>query len=365
MNALPKPTIASVVLALAFATPALAQHAPACTPEHAAMGHCRMPDADPHAPAAQDRPPQPPSACSPEHAAMGHCSLPAKDEACPPEHAAMGHCTPSVPPPAEDADCPPEHAAMGHCTPRKATLPEPREPIPILTDADRAAAFPPLHGAHTHGTSIHSLVLFNRLEAWDTDPGSGQAWEGKAWIGGDVDRLWLRSEGERVHGRTESSDLELLYGRSVNAWWDVVAGVRQDFRPADAQTWAAVGVQGMAPYRFEVAATAYLGESGRTAAKLEVEYDLLLSNRLILQPLLEADFNGKDDPSRRTGSGLATAEFGLRLRYEITRRFAPYVGVAHERAFGSTADYRRADYRRDEGEDARDTRWVAGVRFWF
>jgi len=250
------------------------------------------------------------------------------------------------------------HAAMGHDIPQPQA---PIEPIPPLSDADRAAAFPVLdHHAMEHAPAINHYVQFNRLEAWDADHGSGQAWEGSAWIGSDLNRLWLRSEGERVDGHTETSDLEVMYGRSISPWWDVLVGVKQDFRPADSQTWAALGVQGMAPYKFEFAATAYLGESGHAAATVEVEYELLLTNRLILQPLVELSFNAKDDPLRGTGSGLSKAEAGLRLRYEIDRRFAPYVGVVHERVFGGTADYHR-----DEGEAVRDTRFVLGIRFWF
>ena len=105
---------------------------------------------------------------------------------------------------------------------------------------------------------------------------------------------------------------------------------------------------------------AYVGEQGQTAARFEAEYELLLTNRLILQPLVEVDFYGKDDPSRGIGSGLSTAEAGLRLRYEFNRRFAPYIGIVHERAFGRTAEFRRA-----EGEGPRDTRLVAGIRIWF
>lgn len=349
-------------VALALALPARAQHAghsqrassPACTPEHAAMGHCTLP-------ADETRNTDAP-ACTPEHAAMGHCTLPTapvEAEACAPEHAAMGHCTPAAATP--DDDCPPEHAAMGHCTPAKRGPQEPREPIPPVTDEDRAAAFPALrHDGMSHGTAVYSRVTFNRLEAWDADHGTGQAWEGSASIGGDVQRLWLRSEGEREGGRTASSDLEVLYGRGVTPWWDVVAGVKHDFRPTSSQTWAALGVQGMAPYFFEISATAYLGESGRVAAALEVEYEMLLTNRLILQPLIELEFNAEDDPLRHIGSGLSKAEAGLRLRYEVTRRFAPYVGVAHERTFGRTTDYHDA-----EGESSRDTRVVAGVRVWF
>ena len=181
-----------------------------------------------------------------------------------------------------------------------------------------------------------------------------------AWFGTDTDRLWLRSEGERVGGHTESADLEVLYGRSVSPWWDVVAGVRHDFKPGDARSWAAFGVQGMAPYRFEISATAYVGEGGQVAANVEAEYTLRITNRLILQPLVEVDLAAKDDPEYGTARGFTGIETGLRLRYEVTRRFAPYVGVVHERALGDTADLRRA-----EGEPTRDTRVVAGVRIWF
>ena len=247
----------------------------------------------------------------------------------------------------------------GHATPPAADG-LPREPVPVPTDADRAAAFPLLHEGHAHGAPLNSLVRFNRFEAWDADPGTGQAWEGSAWFGGDVQRLWLRSEGEREHGHTTAADIEVLYGRGISAWWDVVAGIRHDFAPGPSQSWAALGMQGMAPYKFEVSATAYLGERGHSAFVAEAEYELLLTNRLVLQPVLEIELHGQDDPARGIGSGLSSAEAGLRLRYEVTRRFAPYVGLVHERSFGNTADYRRA-----EDEATRETRWVAGVRWWF
>src|SRR5690606_15252880 len=175
-----------------------------------------------------------------------------------------------------------------------------------------------------------SYLLFNRFEAWDADPGSGQAWEAQGWFGTDLHRLWLRTEGERSGGTTESADLELLYGRSISAWWDVVAGVKHDFAPHDSQTWAASGVQGVAPHMFEVSVTGYVGESGGTALVAEAEYELLLSNRLILQPVVEATLFGKDDQARGVGSGLSSMEAGLRLRYEVNRHFAPYIGVVHE-----------------------------------
>lgn len=250
------------------------------------------------------------------------------------------------------------HAAMGHAA--MAAEPDlPREPIPPLTAADRAAAFPTLQRHMAHDSGINSFVLFNRLEAWDAEHGDAQAWEAQAWVGTDIDRVWVRSEGERVDGRLHSANAEVLYGRSVSAWWDVVAGVRRDFQP-DGRTWAAIGLQGLAPYMFETQATLYLGNGGHVEATIEVEYELLLTNRLILQPLVELDFASKDDPGRGVGSGLSSMEAGLRVRYEISRRFAPYVGVVHERSFGDASRWQRA-----AGESPRDTRVVAGVRVWF
>ena len=253
-----------------------------------------------------------------------------------------------------------DHGAMSQAASAAITA-APREPVPAISVDDVANAFPAIdHHAMQHAPAFNHKVTFNRLEAWDADEGTGQAWEGSAWFGTDTDRLWLRSEGERMGGHTESADLEVLYGRSVSPWWDVVAGVKHDFKPGDARSWAAFGVQGMAPYRFEVSATAYVGEGGQLAANVEAEYTLRITNRLILQPLVEVDIAAKDDPDYGVGRGISGIEAGLRLRYEVTRRFAPYIGVVHERAVGDTADLRRA-----EGEATRDTRVVAGVRVWF
>lgn len=316
----------AIALGISFAGHAYAQHDH--SQHHAGSDETASSKADASTHAGHDHA----DAAQMDHSGMDHSDM---------DHSAMGH------------------AGMDHST--HAATQQPREPIPALTDADRTAAFPQLKSHDMkHGPALHSLVLFNRLEAWDADPGLGQAWEGQAWIGGDLNRLWLRSEGERMDGRTGSVDLEVLYGRSVSPWWDMVAGVKHDFLPGDSQTWAAFGVQGMAPYKFEVAATAYVGESGRMAATVEAEYELLLTNRLILQPLVEVRFNSQDDPQRHVGSGLSKAEAGLRLRYEFTRRFAPYIGITHERSFGRTADFHR-----QEGDGVRDTRLVAGIRMWF
>ncbi len=256
------------------------------------------------------------------------------------------------------------HPGMDHSQHANGAPQTPRTPIPPITDADREAAKPPAHGHHhgdhMHGNGMFSYLLFDRLEAWDTDVGTGEAWEAQGWIGTDMHRLWLRSEGEREDGHTESADVEVLYGRPVARWWDLVAGVRHDFAPGRDRNFAAIGVMGMAPQKFEIEATAYIGASGQTAARIEAEYELLLTNRLILQPVVEAEWHGRRDVARGIGTGLGTIEAGLRLRYEFTRRFAPYIGVVHERSFGATADLMR-----DEGEATRDTRVVAGVRIWF
>lgn len=251
-----------------------------------------------------------------------------------------------------------DHGAMQHTGHDTSAPQTPRTPIPPITDADREAARPPAHG-HDHGDRIIGTLLFDRLEAWNED-GGGQAWEAQGWLGTDAHKLWLRSEGEREDGRTAHADIELLYGRPLARWWDVVAGLRHETRPGPTRTAAALGVIGVAPYKFEVEATGYLDTSGRLSAQVEAEYDVLLTNRLILQPMIEAEWHARDDRNRGIGAGLSSMEASLRLRYEFTRRFAPYVGVVHERSFGDTADLRR-----DEGEPAKDTRVVAGVRFWF
>lgn len=237
---------------------------------------------------------------------------------------------------------------------------ESRTPIPALTDADRAAVFTSHAGHQVHDSAINTYFLADKLEWQDADDASTLAWDLSGWIGGDIDRLWLRSEGERSNGKTEDAEIQALWGHAISPWWDVVSGVRQDFKPGAPQTWAAFGLQGMALYNFEAEATAFLGENGQSAMRLESDYDILLTNRLILQPTAELNVYGKNDPQRGIGSGLANTEAGLRLRYEIRREFAPYIGVTWNRTYGRTTDYAR-----EEGEDRSEARLVLGVRLWF
>jgi copper resistance protein B len=247
-----------------------------------------------------------------------------------------------------------DHA--GHEMPAPAERPAFIRPI---TDADRAAAFPEVSGRPAHDNAVHAFLLFDQLE-WQVGRGvAGASWDSAGWVGTDRDRFWFRTEGEGADGRLEVAQAQAFYGRAVARWWDVVAGIRQDVRPGSAQTWAAIGVQGLAPYWFEVEATAYVGASGRTEVQLETEYELPLTNRLILQPRVEVEFYGQSDPGRGLGAGLSSAEAEIRLRFEIRREFAPYVGVAWSSTFFGTAARARA-----AGERASGARLVLGLRFW-
>ncbi|HLF11336.1 MAG TPA: copper resistance protein B [Gammaproteobacteria bacterium] len=233
-----------------------------------------------------------------------------------------------------------------------------------LTQADREAAFPDFGDMRVSDMMLEDpfnrLVLLDQLEARDADGRQVLSWDLHAWVGRNLNRLWIRSEGEKQSGTTDRAELQLLWGHTIARWWDVVAGVRQDFRPGPSQSWGAFGIQGLAPYRFELEATAFVGEGGQAAARFEAEYELLITNRLILQPLIELNWYGQDDSPRGIGAGFASAESGLRLRYEFRREIAPYIGLVRERKFRGTADLGRA-----AGIDTRDTRLVAGIRLWF
>ncbi|MGE3510842.1 MAG: copper resistance protein B [Vicinamibacterales bacterium] len=232
--------------------------------------------------------------------------------------------------------------------------------IPPASDEDRKAAFPDVQGHAVHDNAVNTFVLFDQLE-WQTGGGAnGINIDTRGWVGRDRDRFWFRAEGDGESGRLGDAQAHVLYGRQFARWWDVVTGVRQDFRPGSPQTWAAFGIQGLAPYWFDIEATGYVGASGRTHARLEVEYELLFTNRLILQPIFEAEVFGKSDPDRGIGAGLSTTDLGFRLRYEVRREVAPYIGVTWRNKWGQTADFAEA-----AGEDASGARFVTGLRLWF
>jgi copper resistance protein B len=218
-----------------------------------------------------------------------------------------------------------------------------------------------MEGMEMHDDPAVGSLLLDRLEYVDArDGGHAIAVDGQAWYGRNFDKLWLKFEGEHAEGRLQDMRTEALWSHAVAPFWDTQIGVRHDFGIGPDRTWAAFGIEGLAPYWFETEATFYVGQAGRTAARVAFEYEARFTQRLILQPSLEANFYGRDDPQRGVGSGLSDVEAGLRLRYEIRREFAPYVGVVWQQGFGRSRGFTRA-----QGEPANDLQFVAGFRVWF
>ena len=203
-------------------------------------------------------------------------------------------------------------------------------------------------------------VLFDNLEAVRSGGKNSGAYDVLARFGRDYDKLVIKAEGEVAGGQVQDARTEALWSHAVATFWDAQLGVRQDSGIGPDRTWLAFGVQGLAPYWFEVDATAYVGNRGRTALRLGAEYELLVTQRLIVQPRVEANLYGKSDTARDIGKGLSDLTAGIRVRYEFSRQFAPYVGVEWAHRFGETADLARS-----AGEPTRSTRYVAGVRLWF
>ena len=199
-----------------------------------------------------------------------------------------------------------------------------------------------------------------RLEYRARDGDDGYLWDLQGYYGGDYDKIWFKSEGEGSFGETpESAEVQALWSHAIGPWFDLQAGVRQDLVGRE-RTHAVLGVQGLAPYLFEVDAAAFLSTRGDLTARIEAELDQRITQRLILQPRAEIALSAQDIPELGIGAGIDRIETGLRLRYEIVREFAPYIGIEQEWLLGDSADYARA-----AGEDPSVTNFVAGLRFWF
>lgn len=199
----------------------------------------------------------------------------------------------------------------------------------------------------------------DRVE-YDSDNDTG-VFDVRGWYGSTYDRLYVKFEGDVASGRLEESQTDILWSHAYSAYFDTQLGIRLDqYDEGVDRQWLAIGLQGLAPYWFELDMTAYIGESGRTALSLEAEYEILLSQQWVLQPRAEVSLYGQDDIENGLGDGFSDVAFGLRVRYEMTRQFAPYVGVEWTSKLGQTADIARAD-----NESVRDTRYVAGIKFWF
>jgi len=202
-------------------------------------------------------------------------------------------------------------------------------------------------------------LLGDRLEY--NEQANAGVFDLQAWYGTTFDRLVIKTEGDFSEGSIEENQTDILWGHAVSAYWDTQAGVRLDYnKEGENRQWLAFGLQGLAPYWFELDMTAYVGERGNTAFTLEAEYELLLTQKLIIQPRAEITLYGKNDKQNELGSGLSSSAIGFRVRYEFTRQFAPYIGVEWSNKFGNTADYATSS-----GQSSNNTAFVAGIKFWF
>ena len=309
------------------------------------------------------------------------------------DHCAMGHVPPEHCPPATDHDsaqAPPvmdghsasdhsamddgqmdhsgmDHAAMNHSSnslPRSGPPPRafegPQHAADVLWGAQAMARARAINHA-THGDMKVATLLVERFEARLTQGEDGFVWDASGWYGSATEKFVLKTEGEGALASGEVADAEFqaLWGHAIGPFVDLQAGIRVDVEPAST-AYLALGAAGLAPYMIHFDAAAFLSKDGDLLARIEAEHDMKLTQRLILQPRVEAELSAQDIPERGVGSGLSKLEAGLRLRYEIVREFAPYVGIEQEWKTGGTADYARAD-----SEDASATSVLVGLRFWF
>lgn len=330
-------------------------------------GHKPAPPAVPARPAAPAQPTTPAAASDDPHS--GHAQSETPSTSSPSD--ADPHADHKMPVPGSDA-----HA--GHAMPSigddnaeepqtAAALPVgATPPPPVIRDnaADRVYGASPMDRARgvladEHGGGLISKVMGNILE-YTSASGGGYRWDVEAWYGGDLHRVVFKTEGEGLRrSEIESAEVQALYSRAVGRYTDVQAGVRYDLEP-DGRAHATVAVESLLPYWFDVEAALFLSDRGDTFARLESSYDARLTQRLILQPSAEITFAAQDVPDSNIGSGFSSVELGLRLRYDIRREFAPYIGLNFERSFGRTADFAR-----ETGEEVDVTSVVIGLRAWF
>lgn len=217
------------------------------------------------------------------------------------------------------------------------------------------------HLKEGHGGQKLTQVMFNLAEAQFRKGRDGFEWDSEGWYGGDINRLWIKSQGDGVFGGSvERAEVQALYSHAIDPYFNVQAGVRYDFKPNPSRVYATVGFEGLAPGFFDVEGALFLSNKGELMARAEGWYDQRITQRLILQPRAELNFAAQSTREIGVGSGLSDAEIGLRLRYEIRREFAPYVGVQYSRAFGDTRKYLR-----EAGEDPGGWSLLTGVRAWF
>ena len=260
-------------------------------------------------------------------------------------------------------------AATDHSAPTGTNLPAGDAPAPTAFPGSAAGRF---YGEQEmaqevrelkreHGGGIYRQVVFNLAEAQIRDGRDGYRWDGEAWIGGDINRLAIKTEGAGDFGRPiDDAEIQVLYNRALDPYVNFQAGVRYDFKPNPSRAYASVGFEALAPYWFDVEGTVFLSDKGDVLARAEAYYDQRLTNWFVLQPRAELNFAAQDVPENGIGSGLSDVELGLRLRFELRRELAPYIGVSWDRKVGDTARFARA-----QGEDTGGFSFVAGLRMWF
>ncbi|WP_333895722.1 copper resistance protein B [Brevundimonas aurantiaca] len=356
------------------ATPAQDSHA-----GHAPASPRPAPAADPHAghTMPMPQPASPPPSSAPGDPHTGHAMPMASPiDGDPPATQADPHAG-HVMPAAEDPHAGHDMTGMSGGAPDVPTSANnpgrpPQEPTPAGALAGPTHAADLVWGAaamdasralliEENGAMKTSAVVVERLEYGSSDGEESLVWDLNGWSGGDINRFWWKSEGETdLEGEVEG-EVQALYSRAVRPFWDVQAGIRQDFRSeGDDTTHLVLGLQGLAPHWWEVDAAAFLSTEGDLTARVEAEYDQRITQRLILQPRVEIEASASDIPELGMGSGLSHVSAGLRLRYEVRKEFAPYIGVEWGRDLGGTADFTRAD-----GRDPDDVRAVIGLRAWF
>ena len=286
-------------------------------------------------------------------------AMPATAQTPPPDPHA-GHAMPAMPDMAASGQ---EHGVGGTGLPAgNAPAPAPPEP----NYADRVWGGEAMAGARDtlrreHGGGTFSQIMFNLAEYQVRAGRDGFRWDGEGWFGGDINRLVVKSEGAGGFGEgIDHAEIQALYSRAIGPYFDLRAGVRQDFKPHPSRTYATIGIEGLAPYWFEVEGALFLSDKGDLLARFGASYDQRITQRLILQPRAEFNLAAQAVPENGIGSGLSDIELGLRLRYEVAREFAPYVGISWDRKVGDTADFARA-----AGEDPSSTSFVLGLRAWF
>lgn len=212
-----------------------------------------------------------------------------------------------------------------------------------------------------HGAINSSMILFDLAEYIVHEGKNSYRWEGEAWSGGDINRFVLKYEvkGE-LGGSVDDAEFQAVYSRAVSPFWNLQAGIRYDVKPDPSRGYLVLAVEGLAPYWFKVTGAGFVSNKGEVRARLEASYDQRITQRLILQPRIEANLSAQNIPSLGVGAGVSNIELGARLRYEIQREFAPYIGVEWVRQFGESASFVRAN-----GGQVSDPHFVAGIRFWF